>query len=96
MFIEKVYAQFTVGLPFPGGETEYESFNAYIIDLVGFAILVGSMFAVLVIIYGGFLYATSAGDESKAKSGKDIIVGSLTGFILLILIRLLVPILGIE
>jgi hypothetical protein len=60
------------------------------------AINIGGLIAILVIIYGAFLYVTSAGDEAKAKNGKDIIVGSLIGFILLVLIKVLVPILGIK
>lgn len=87
---------YTIGVPINGSQTTYTSFNAYLIDLVKLAINIGGLIAILVIVYGALLYVTSAGDEAKAKTGKDIIVGSLVGFALLVLIRVLVPILGIS
>ena len=87
---------YTIGVPISGGQTTYTSFNAYLVDLVKLAINIGGLIAILVIVYGALLYVTSAGDEAKAKSGKDIIVGSLVGFALLVLVRVLVPILGIS
>lgn len=104
-FIAKAYA-FTVNLKIPGGTrgkenpdgggVVYDSFNDYLIDLVGFAINVAFALAILVILFGAFKYATSGGDETKIKDAKDIIVGAVVGFALLVLIRVLVPILGIN
>lgn len=87
---------YEIGVPISGGKTTYTSFNAYLVDLVNLAINIGGLIAILVIVYGGLLYVTSAGDEAKVKSAKDIIVGSLVGFALLVLIKVLVPILGLS
>jgi hypothetical protein len=94
--LTNVARAYEIGIPINNGQTQYTTFNAYLIDLVSLAINIGGLIAILVIIYGAFLYVTSAGDEAKAKNGKDIIVGSLIGFILLVLIKVLVPILGIK
>jgi len=94
--VERAYA-YTINVPFTkGGKTEYTSFGEYISDLIGYAINIGAALAVLVVIFGAFKYATSAGDEAKAKDAKDIILGAVIGFALLVLIRLIVPILGIS
>lgn len=37
--------------------------------------------AVVFVIYGGFLYITSAGDPGKVKKGKDAILYSLIGLV---------------
>lgn len=74
---------------------EYPSFKAYFLDLIKVAINIAAALAVMMIVYGAFKYATSGGDETKAKDGKDIIVGALVGFALLLLIRVLIPLLGL-
>lgn len=39
--------------------------------------------AVLVLIYGGFLYITAGGDGDKAEKGKKTIVGAIIGIIII-------------
>lgn len=93
-FVGRAYA-YTVNLPIVKGRTEYASFGDYIKDLISFAINIAFGLAVLMIIFGAFKYVTSGGDESKTKDGKDIILSAVIGFAILVLIRILVPILGI-
>lgn len=87
---------YTINVPIVGDKRTYDSFNKYFIDLVGVAINVAIALAVLFIVWGGFKYATSGGDETKAKDGKDYIVGALVGLGLLLLTRILIPLLGIQ
>lgn len=47
--------------------------------LLGFAGLV----ALAAIIYGGFLYITSAGDEDRAAKGKKVVLYAVIGLILI-------------
>lgn len=94
-WVGKVYA-YTINVPINNGRTEYNSFSEYFIDLVNFAINIALALAVIVIIYGGFKYVTSGGDDTKAKDGKDIIVGAVVGLALLLLIKVIVPLLGLE
>lgn len=41
--------------------------------------------AVLVLIYAGYLYATSGGNPDSLKQAKDLIIGALVGLALVIL-----------
>ena len=45
----------------------------------------GTALAVLVIIYAGYLYATSQGNPDSVKTAKDLIIGALVGLALIIL-----------
>lgn len=94
-FISSALA-YNIGVPIVNNRTTYNSFNAYAIDLINYIVLISGSLAGLVIIYGAFKYTTSAGDESKIKESKEIIVGALVGLALLLLIKVLVPILGIK
>ena len=40
------------------------------------------LLAVVVIIYGGFMYTTSAGDSSKVKKAKDTIMYGIIGLVI--------------
>lgn len=80
------------GLP----KTNYDNFTEYFIDLINYAVNVAFALAALVIIFGAFKYATAGGDDAKAKDGKDVIVGALVGLAILLLIKLIVPLLGLD
>lgn len=100
LIVERAYA-FQVGVPIArdkagNWKTEYVNFTEYIVDLVQLLVYLAGLIAVLVIVWGIFLYTTSAGDDAKVKQAKDLIGGAIVGFILLVLIRILVPILGIQ
>lgn len=70
----------------------YTSFAAYFLDLIRLATNVAIGLAVMMIVWGAFKYTTSGGDDTRAKDGKDIIVGALVGLALLFLIKVIVPI----
>ncbi len=86
---------FSVSFPFGGGKAHYDNFGQYFIALMKWALDIGESLAALIIIWGSFQYVTSAGDESKAKAGKDWIIGAVVGFVLLLLIRFLLPLIGV-
>ena len=44
--------------------------------------------AVLVIVYGGFLYITAAGDPSKAEKGKTALTLAIIGIVIALIARL--------
>ena len=52
-------------------------------DLMGLGVL--GLLAVIVIIYGGFMYTTSAGDASKIKKAKDTIMYGVVGLVIALL-----------
>ena len=43
------------------------------------------LLAVIVIIYGGFMYTTSVGDASKIKKAKDTIMYGVVGLVIALL-----------
>ena len=43
------------------------------------------LLAVLMVIYGGFLYLTAAGDDSKVENGKKIIMYSIVGIVIILI-----------
>ncbi len=63
-----------------GGEG---SFRSFIMTIVNFALGFLGLVAVLMVIYGGFLYLSSAGDEGSAKKGKTVILYAVIGIILI-------------
>jgi len=50
----------------------------------------GSVIAGIVIIIGGIAYSTSGGEPSKIQKGKELIIGAITGEILLLCAYLIV------
>ncbi|QQG49757.1 MAG: hypothetical protein HZB70_03095 [Candidatus Berkelbacteria bacterium] len=83
-----------LGLPF-GDRAEYTTFNAYFTALISFAVTIASLVAVLVIVYAGYVYTQSQGQADKVSFAKELIAGALTGLALLLMIRLILPTLGI-
>jgi len=77
--ITKVYA-----------DTESELRNAgkigdYITILYNWIIPFAGGLAVLVLIYAGYLYATSQGNPDSVNRAKELIIGAITGLALIIL-----------
>ena len=48
-----------------------------------FALMIGGVLAFGAIVYGGILYAASAGNPSKQSEGKELVKGALFGLLLL-------------
>lgn len=52
--------------------------------------------AVIMIMYGSFLYLTAHGDDSKAETAKKTIIWSIVGLLIIALARILVNVIGNE
>ena len=50
----------------------------------------GGAKAVIMIIYAGFVYVTSSGDDGKVKSAKNIILYSVVGLVVIVVARMIV------
>ena len=57
--------------------------GAYVGAFYNFALMASGILALGAIVYGGVLYATSAGNSSKQSEGKAWITSALTGLLLL-------------
>ena len=75
------------GLPDPDFRNSRDDLKNYIVTIVknvGQIILqIGGYIAVVIVMYGGFLYITSSGDPGKAASGKKTITNGLIGFVIM-------------
>lgn len=69
-------------------------------DFIGFtlrlAIGLGGLIAFLFIIYGGFTIATSSGQPDKLKNGQELIVGAISGLLLIIFAVVLLEFVGYD
>lgn len=54
-----------------------------IADLYAWALGIGALIALLVLIYGGIVYTTSAGNESRVSEAKEWLFGALIGLFIL-------------
>ena len=57
---------------------------------------IGSGFAFLAFVYGGFVVLTAGGDPLKVTSGKNIIMGAIFGLLLIIFSVFLLRLIGFE
>lgn len=53
-------------------------------DVLNLAYFVAGIVAVIVLIFAGFLYVTSAGDPGKAKNAKNAILYAVVGLVFII------------
>lgn len=55
-----------------------------------FLLPLGAVLAGIVILIGGIMYAASGGDSTKTGKAKELIIGAITGLILLISASLII------
>lgn len=61
------------------------SFKQVLITIVNFALGFLGIIAVVMIIYGGYMYVISGGDEGQAGKGKQIIIYAIIGIVIILL-----------
>ena len=76
------------GLPGSSGNTVSDT----VLLLIDLALAVVGIVAVAFLIYGGFLYITSAGNEETAGEAKRIILNSIIGLVVIILSYVIVTV----
>lgn len=94
-FSNEVFAQ---GLEIPecpegaGVNCGIEDVNSLFETIVNWAVGLAFVAAVIYLIYGGFLYILSAGNEEKAKQGRTTIFNALIGIVIIVFSYLAVQI----
>ncbi|MBD3360293.1 PKD domain-containing protein [Candidatus Peregrinibacteria bacterium] len=68
--------------PFHEALTTTSDVREYVITIVNFALGFLGLLAVIIIIYGGILYVTAAGEEEKTQKGKKAITYAAIGLII--------------
>ncbi len=72
-----------------GGTTTPSSFADYTNRFYQYAVFIGISLAVLMIIFAGYKYMSSAGDPQSLAEAKEILVGAIVGLVLILLTRLI-------
>lgn len=67
-----------------------ESFAALIDAVINWILNIALVLAPLVIVYGGFMYMTAAGDTNKVSQAKSVILYAVIGFIVALLAKSLI------
>ncbi|AKM82238.1 TPA: hypothetical protein DD449_04050 [Candidatus Berkelbacteria bacterium] len=84
--ISRAYAQPTAVVTDIGHAVNFGDYINNVINVI--TPILGSI-ALLVFIIAGYLYITSQGDQSKIGLAKELIIGVITGILLLFLINVL-------
>ena len=89
---------FTFQIPIPGltklstvecGDTcEIPWISEYIFAIYTYALTIGGLVAVLILMAAGLLWIVSGGDSGRITKAKQMIIGSITGLLLLVSINL--------
>jgi len=66
---------------------EYETVEELIDKIISFIFYIAVVFAPLMIIIGAFYLLTAAGDPKKIGTGKNIIIYTLIGLVIIMLAR---------
>ena len=61
------------------------NFRDLLLNFLNFFLGFLGLLAVLLVIYGGFLYMTAAGEESKTENGKKVILYAVIGIIIILI-----------
>lgn len=85
-----------VGVEIPGHGTHFAGYNSYVSAILDFATKIGFALASLMIIYAGIKYLTSQGNQTAINDAKEILIGAIIGFVLLLLVDVVLKILKVT
>lgn len=72
------------GAPYLVNPIKYENFLDLVIGIVRFFLAGVAVISVLMFVYGGFVFLTSAGNAEAVKKGKDILFWATVGIVTII------------
>ena len=64
---------------------DVKDINLLILTVINWVLSITLALDVLFMIFGGFLYITSAGNEDRATKGKNTIINAIIGLVIIIL-----------
>jgi len=73
-------------------ETEFgpiANVGEFIIKIFDWLVPMTGLLALIMFVFAGYIYITSQGDQNSIKTAKEIVLGVITGIILLFTIKLL-------
>lgn len=90
--IPKAYAV-SVGVEIPGRSGNDYTYSTYMSAIFSYAIKIGFALAVLMTIYAGYKYMMSQGNQTQISEAKEIFIGAVIGYVMLLLIELILNVL---
>lgn len=69
---------------YAGSLTQASDAREFVLNVTNFILGFLGLTAVIVIIYGGFVYVTAAGDESKTEKGKKSVTYAIIGILMIL------------
>ncbi|MDO8444013.1 MAG: hypothetical protein Q7S80_00725 [bacterium] len=98
LLISKAAAAVQVGIcpdGLPNCPQGYD-WKTYVIAIYYYAVRLGAVLVVLMLIYGGYTYIISQGDSTKLTNAKDRIFGAVIGYLLLLIVGVILKYLGLD
>ena len=77
------------------GKSSFKGYNEYINYVLKYAVRLGFVLAILMLIYAGIKYMTSQGNQTQINDAKEIMLGAIIGFVMLLLVNVILGFLGI-
>ncbi len=71
-----------IGVPTPPG-TAQGDLAAVILRIINYVLAIVGVIALAYLVYGGFMYITSAGNEDRVEAAKQIIINAVIGIIVI-------------
>lgn len=71
-----------LGTPTPPG-TAQGNLADVILRIINYVLAIVGVIALAVLVYGGFMYITSAGNEDQIESAKRIIINAIIGIVVI-------------
>lgn len=68
----------------------------FISDLFRFALMIAGVAGLLILIYSGYIYMTSAGDKTKVQAAREAITSVIAGLLFLIFSITILEIIGVD
>ena len=84
-----------VGVEIPGTKTTSFTYNSYVNAILKYSVRLGFVLAILMIIYAGIKYMTSQGNQTAINDAKEIMLGAIIGFVMLLLVNMILGFLNI-
>lgn len=86
-------AEEVIGIKIPN-PIKHDNFTDLFNAIISWIINIALVLMPLVIVYGGFLHITAAGDPSQSSKGKKVILYAAIGFIVALLAKSLIGIIA--
>lgn len=89
------FAQVQTGVSV-NNQNSFAGYNSYVSAILKYSIRLGFALAALMLIYAGIKYLISQGNQTQINDSKEIILGAILGFAILLLVNVILGFLGIT